>query len=276
MRRAVRGAYGRGSAGGRRRGGGAVAPWRAPALPRSRPRRWWHPSSSPTTCRLPCRVSRTRCLVGVAAAGPPPVTVGGGGGKDGGGNPPPLFLVLPVPAAFVALLPPAGPPPSDPLLATAALSTLLTIAVVYVACAALTPAFPAVAAVRVPPLHVAVTPAVALLRALAIHDGALSVVTEVGPRPRRRLMGRLSKPPTVGLLAPASSAWKRPPPSPRRASSLLSCGCWSRRRGTPPRLARPPSASAWQGARRCARRPVGRPRCSVRSHQCKHENAHVI
>jgi len=59
----------------------------------------------------------------------------------------------------------------------------LMIAVVHAACAALTPAFPAVAALRVPRLHVGVTPAVALLRALAIHDGALSVVAAVGFSP---------------------------------------------------------------------------------------------
>jgi len=126
--------------------------------------------------------------VGVAGAGPPPVAVGSGSGGDGGGNPAPLSLVLPVPAAFVALLPPAGTPPADPLLATAALSTLLTIAVVHAACAALTPVFPSVAALRVPPLHVAVTPAVALLRALAIYDGAHSTVSGLISVSRRKPM----------------------------------------------------------------------------------------
>jgi len=96
-------------------------------LPCSPPQRWCDASSSPTTFRRPCRVSRTRCLVGVAAARPPPVAVGGGGGGDGGGDPAPHSLGLPVPTAFVALLPPAGPPPANPLLSKAALSTLLIV-----------------------------------------------------------------------------------------------------------------------------------------------------
>jgi len=55
--------------------------------------------------------------------------------------------------------------------------------VVDAAWAALTPAFPAATAMRVPPLHVAVTPVSALRRALAIQDAAQSTVAAVGISP---------------------------------------------------------------------------------------------
>ena len=275
MRRAVRVARGRGCAGGRRRGGGGGG-W----LPGGRPLRRAHHHGNGAT--LPHRRRRVDVRVGFPApaalwAPPPrarrpaPVAVGGGGGGDGGGNPPPLSLVLPVPAALVALLPPAGTPPADPLLATAALSTLLTIAAIHAACAALTRAFPAVAALRVPPLHVAVTPAVALLRTLAIHDGAQSVVSEVLFSPLAAAAA--AAPPHKGAFEKAAAGTVAGACLLRlQEAAAVSAECLlasvmrllESAAGEAATAGTPSLRVRWRGARRCARRPVGRPGCRRR------------